>query len=45
MERNGVLRTTQFAYLNGLGTCDALMCVSHTLQSAFESGEEARIED
>ena len=24
-------------------TCDALLCVSHTLQSALESGQEARI--
>ena len=43
MERNGVLPTTQFAYREGLGTCDALLCVSHTLQSALESGQEARI--
>ena len=27
----------------GLGTCDALLCISHTLQSALESGQEARI--
>ena len=26
-----------------MGTCDALLCVSHTLQSALESGQEARI--
>ena len=32
MERSGVLPTTQFAYRKGLGTCDALLCVSHTLQ-------------
>ena len=43
MERCGVLKTTQFAYRIGLGTCDALQCVSHTLQSALESGQEARI--
>ena len=42
-ERNGVLPTTQFAYRKGLGTCDALLCESHTLQSALESGQEARI--
>ena len=42
MERSGVLPTTQFAYRKGLGTCDALLCVSHTLQSALESGQEAR---
>ena len=43
IERSGVLPTTQFAYPKGLGTCDALLCVSHTLQSALESGQEARI--
>ena len=43
MERSGVLPTTQFAYRKGLGTCDALLCLSHTLQSALESGQEARI--
>ena len=43
MERSGVLPTTQFTYRKGLGTCDTLLCVSHTLQSALESGQEARI--
>ena len=43
MESNGVLPTTQFAYRKGLGTFDALLCVSHTLQSALESEQEARI--
>ena len=43
MERNGVLPTTQFAYRKCLGTCDAQLCVSNTLQSALESGQEARI--
>ena len=43
MKRSGVLPTTQFAYRKGLGTCDALLCVSHTLQSSLESGKEARI--
>ena len=42
MESSGVLPTTQFAYRKGLGTCDALLCVSRTLQNALES-EEARI--
>ena len=27
----------------GLGTCYALLCVSHTLQGALESGQEAGI--
>ena len=43
MECSGVLPTTQFAYRKGMGTCDALLFVSHTLQSALESGQEARI--
>ena len=38
-----MLPTIQFAYRKGLGTCDALLCVSHTLQSAVESGQEAQI--
>ena len=43
MEHCGVLPTTQFAYRKGFGTCEALLCVSHTLQNALESGQEARI--
>ena len=43
MERSGVLQTTQFADRKGLGTCDALLWVSHTLQSALVSAQEARI--
>ena len=43
MEHCSVLSTTQFAYRKSLGTCDVLLCVSHTLQSALESGQEARI--
>ena len=43
MEGRGVLPTTQFAYRKGLGTCDALLCVAHTLQNALEMGQEARI--
>ena len=31
-----MLPTSQFAYRKGLGTCDALLCVSHTFQSALE---------
>ena len=43
MEGEGVLPTTQFAYRKGLGTCDALLCVAHTLHGALEMGQEARI--
>ena len=43
IERNGVLPTTLFPFRKGPVTYDALLCVSHTLQSALESGQEARI--
>ena len=42
MERSGCAPTTKFAYRKGLGACDALLFVSHTLQSALESGQEAK---
>ena len=38
-----MLPTTQFADRKGLGTCDALLCVAHTLQNALGMGQEARI--
>ena len=38
-----MLPTTQFTYGKGIGTCDALLCVAHTLQCALEMGQEARI--
>ena len=43
--RNSVMcfQPPEFAYRNGLGTCDALLCVSNTLQSTLKSGQEARI--
>ena len=34
---------SQFAYRKGLDTCDALLCVAHSLQSALETWQEARI--
>ena len=43
MECSSVHLTTQFAYRKGLGTYDALLYMSHTLQSALESGQKARI--
>ena len=39
----GVLPTTQFVHRKWLGTCGELLCVSHTLQSALEGGQESRI--
>ena len=43
MELSGVLPTVQFYFLNGMGTCAALLCVSHTLHIALESVQEGRI--
>ena len=43
MEHISVRPTTQLAYQKGLGTCDTLLCVSHTVQSALESRQKARI--
>ena len=43
MECRGVLPTIQFGYSKGLGTCDALLCVAHTLQTALKVGQEARM--
>ena len=43
MEDRGVLPTTQFAYRKGLGTCDALLCVAHSLKSSLEMRQDARI--
>ena len=43
MERSGELPTTHFAYRKSLYTCDSLLCVSHKLHSALESGQDARI--
>ena len=43
MESSGVLPTIQFAYRKCVGTSDAHVCVSHTLKSALESEQEARI--
>ena len=43
MERDGLLPTAQFANRKALVTSDALLCLSHTLESALESGLEARI--
>ena len=40
---DGILPAIQLAQRKGLGTCDARLCVSPTLQSALESGPEARI--
>ena len=44
IKRSGVLPTTQFTYQKGPGTCDAVLCVSQTLQNALESEQKARIE-
>ena len=43
MEINCVLPDAQSANEKGLCTCDARLCVSHTLQSTLRSGQEAGI--
>ena len=43
MEGSGMLSTTQFAYRKGLGTYDALLCMSNTLLCALESVQQAGI--
>ena len=44
MECRSVLPTTQFYYKEGWSWhFDALLCVAHTLQSALETGQEARM--
>ena len=43
VECRGVLPTTQFAYRKGLCTCDALLCVAYTLQSALERGRRLKL--
>ena len=42
MKHCGVLPTTQFAYRKGLGTCDALLCVTYTAECI---GEQAGDQD
>ena len=37
-----MLPTTQSGYWKGLGTCDELLCVFYTLQSALGSRQKAR---
>ena len=43
MERSGVFPMTHYFYRKGVGNCDVLLCLSHTLQSDLESRYEARI--
>ena len=38
-----MLPTTQFTYRKGQGICDAFLCVSHAVQSALKSRQEAAI--
>ena len=42
-ECSGVPPTTQFAYWKGLGTSDALLCMSQTLKIALENMQESKI--
>ena len=40
---NNLIPQDQFAYQKGLGTPDALLCISHKLQSALDQGHEGRL--
>ena len=42
-EKNSLLPTHQFGFRKGLGTCDALLTISDSVQKALDSGMEARI--
>jgi hypothetical protein len=43
LEKEHLLPPCQFAYRKGLGTCDALLTVSHHLQAALDRRLEARL--
>ena len=43
VDRSGVLPNREFAHRKSLGTCDALLCLSYTLKSVLESGQEGSI--
>ena len=43
MESSGVLSIAQFAYRKGLDTYEILLSLSHALQSALDSRQEAGI--
>ena len=43
LENEGVLPNNQYGFRKGLGTTDALLHVSHVLQSALDRGNEAKL--
>ena len=43
LESNSLLPTLQFLYRRGLGTCDALLTLSHHLQAALDRSMEGRL--
>ena len=43
LERNSLLLPSKFLYRRGLGTCDALLTLSHHLQVALARGMEGRL--
>ena len=42
LERNSLIPHSQFLYSKGLGTCDALLTLSHHLQAALNRDIEGR---
>ena len=43
MESNSLLPPSQFSYRRSLGTCDALLTLSHQLQVALDRGMKERL--
>ena len=41
-EKYSIISDTQFAYRKGLGTCDALLTLTHSLQTSLDLGQESR---
>ena len=43
LESNSLLYLSQFSHRKGLGTCDAVLALSHRLQVALDRGTEGRL--
>ena len=43
LERNSILPPSQFSFSSGLGICDALLTLSHSLQIALDKGMEGKL--
>ena len=43
IEKAKVIPSSQYAFCKGLGSCDALLHISHVLQYSLECNSEARV--